>query len=53
MIAKGVLTHHRPDSHVEGVTFLDDLHSGIEAAKAAAGGKYVNVLGGQHRQAVP
>lgn len=40
-----VLTHQPPDSPVHGVTFCDDLQSGIDAAKAAAGGKYVNVLG--------
>jgi len=40
-----VITHQGPDSPVHGVTFLDDLRSGINAAKAAAGGKYVNVLG--------
>jgi dihydrofolate reductase len=40
-----VLTHHAPDSAVPGVTFVGDLESGVAAAKAAAGDKYVNVLG--------
>jgi dihydrofolate reductase len=40
-----VLTHHIPDAPVPGVTFLDDLDAAVAAAKAAAGGKYVNVLG--------
>ncbi|WP_326835632.1 dihydrofolate reductase family protein [Amycolatopsis rhabdoformis] len=39
-----VLTH-RPAAPKPGVTFVDDLHRGVEAAKAAAGEKYVNVLG--------
>ncbi len=30
-----------------GVTFVGDLDSGIAAAKAAAGDKYVNVLGAE------
>ncbi|MGR6917264.1 dihydrofolate reductase family protein [[Actinomadura] parvosata] len=40
-----VLTHHIPDNPAPGVTFLGDLSSAVAAAKAAAGGKYVNVLG--------
>jgi dihydrofolate reductase len=40
-----VLTHHAPDAPVPGVTFVGSLESGVAAAKAAAGGKYVNVLG--------
>ncbi len=40
-----VLTHHVPDTPVPGVTFVGDLDSGIAAAKAVAGDKYVNVLG--------
>jgi dihydrofolate reductase len=40
-----VLTHHVPDAPVPGVTFVGDLESGIAAAKAAAGDKYVAVLG--------
>jgi dihydrofolate reductase len=40
-----VLTHHAPDTPVAGVTFVGNLHSGVAAAKAAAGEKYVNILG--------
>jgi dihydrofolate reductase len=40
-----VLTHHAPDTPVPDVTFVGDLASGFAAAKAAAGDKYVNVLG--------
>ncbi|WP_405141867.1 dihydrofolate reductase family protein [Sphaerisporangium sp. NBC_01403] len=40
-----VVTHHIPDTTVPDVTFVGDLDSGVAAAKAAAGGKYVNVLG--------
>lgn len=40
-----VLTHHVPDIAVPGVTFVSDLDSGVAAAEAAAGEKYVNVLG--------
>ncbi|MGW4488238.1 dihydrofolate reductase family protein [Amycolatopsis sp. NPDC004368] len=39
-----VLTH-RPAEARPGVTFVGDLRRGVEAAKAAAGEKYVNVLG--------
>ncbi|MGH3798431.1 MAG: dihydrofolate reductase family protein [Pseudonocardiaceae bacterium] len=45
-----VLTHHAPDTPVPGVTFVDDLDSGVAAAKAAAGDKYVNVLGANTAQ---
>lgn len=40
-----VLTHHAPDIPVPGITVVGDLDSGVAAAKAAAGDKYVNVLG--------
>ena len=40
-----VLTHHAPAIPVPGVIFVGDLGSGLAAAKAAAGDKYVNVLG--------
>ena len=40
-----VLTHHAPDTPVPGVTFVGDLDGAVAAAKAAAGDKYVNVLG--------
>ncbi|WP_328458061.1 dihydrofolate reductase family protein [Amycolatopsis sp. NBC_00438] len=39
-----VLTH-RPAAPVPDVTFVGDLHEAVDAAKAAAGDKYVNVLG--------
>jgi dihydrofolate reductase len=42
-----VLTHHAPDAPVQGVTFVGDLDSGIAAAKAAAGDKYVSILGAE------
>jgi dihydrofolate reductase len=40
-----VLTHRAPDVAVPGVTFVGDLDGAVAAAKAAAGEKYVNVLG--------
>ncbi|BCJ63682.1 dihydrofolate reductase family protein [Polymorphospora rubra] len=40
-----VLTHRPPANPVPGITFVDDLTSGLEAAKAAAGDRYVNILG--------
>lgn len=40
-----VLTHHAPATAEPGVTFVDDLASGLTAAKTAAGDDYVNVLG--------
>jgi dihydrofolate reductase len=40
-----VLTHHAPAEPVPDVTFVGDLPSAVAAAKAAAGDKYVNVLG--------
>jgi dihydrofolate reductase len=40
-----VLTHHAPDTPVPGVTFVGDLDRGVAAAKAAAGDKYVNIIG--------
>jgi dihydrofolate reductase len=40
-----VLTHHVPDAPVPGVTFVDELDRAVAAAKAAAGDKYVNILG--------
>jgi dihydrofolate reductase len=42
-----VLTHHAPDTEVPDVTFVGDLEKGLAAAKAAAGDKYVNVLGAE------
>jgi riboflavin biosynthesis pyrimidine reductase len=40
-----VLTHQVPVAAVPGVTFVDDLDRAVAAAKAAAGDKYVSVLG--------
>ena len=40
-----VLTHHPPETPVPGVSFVSDLDSAIAAARAAAGDRYVNVLG--------
>jgi dihydrofolate reductase len=40
-----VLTHHPPERAVPDVTFLGDLETAVAQAKAAAGDKYVNVLG--------
>lgn len=45
-----VLTHHAPDTPVPGFTFVDDLDTGIAAAKAAAGDKYVVILGANTAQ---
>ena len=42
-----VLTHHTPDTPVPGVTFVGDLSTGLAMAKAAAGDKYVNIIGAQ------
>ncbi|MET1058939.1 MAG: dihydrofolate reductase family protein [Nocardioides sp.] len=40
-----VLTHRPPASAPPDVTFVTDLHEAVRAAKDAAKGKYVNVLG--------
>lgn len=40
-----VLTHHPPKTAVPGIGFVGDLESGLATARAAAGDKYVNVLG--------
>lgn len=40
-----VVTHEPPAAPVPGVTFVGDLPTAIAAAKAAAGPRYVNVLG--------
>ncbi|MBC6462091.1 dihydrofolate reductase family protein [Actinomadura sp. HBU206391] len=42
-----ILTHNAPATAVPGVTFVGDLDSGVTAAKAAAGDKYVNILGAE------
>jgi dihydrofolate reductase len=40
-----VLTHRPPPEPVDGVTFVGELDAAVAAATAAAGDKYVNVLG--------
>ena len=40
-----VLTHHPAEASVPGVTFVGDLEQAVTQAKAAAGDKYVNILG--------
>ncbi len=40
-----VVTHHPPAQSVPGTVFVSDLENGLAQAKAAAGDKYVNVLG--------
>ena len=40
-----VLSRQPPAEDVPGVTFMDDLGAAVDAAKAAAGDRYVNVLG--------
>jgi dihydrofolate reductase len=42
-----VLTHHLPDTPPPGVTFSSDLDRAVAAAKAAAGEKYVAILGAE------
>lgn len=45
-----MLTHQAPDATLPGISFVGVLESGIAAAKAAAGDKYVNVLGANTAQ---
>jgi dihydrofolate reductase len=40
-----VLTHHPPAMSIPDVTFVGDFATGLAAARAAAGDKYVNILG--------
>jgi dihydrofolate reductase len=40
-----VLTHNPPAEPLSGVTYVTDLADGLAQARAAAGDKYVNVLG--------
>ena len=40
-----VLTRHPPAEPVPGITFVDDLDRAVAVAKAAAGEKYVNIIG--------
>lgn len=42
-----VLTHHPPAAPVPGVTFVGDFAAALAAARAAAGDRYVNVLGAE------
>jgi dihydrofolate reductase len=42
-----VLTHHVPAEPVPGITFATGIEEAIAAAKAAAGDKYVNILGAE------
>ena len=42
-----VLTHHLPERPVPGITFVTDLERGLAAARAAAGDRYVNILGAE------
>jgi dihydrofolate reductase len=46
-----VLTHHPPDEPVPGITFVTDLDTAVAEATAAAGEKYVNVLGAETARA--
>jgi dihydrofolate reductase len=40
-----VLAHHPPADEVQGVSFVGDIGTAIAESRAAAGDKYVNVLG--------
>ncbi|MFC0533245.1 dihydrofolate reductase family protein [Phytohabitans kaempferiae] len=42
-----VLTHRPPAEPVPGMTFVGDVVSGVAAARAAAGDRYVNILGAE------
>jgi dihydrofolate reductase len=46
-----VLTHRVPADPAPGVTFMDDLASAVAAAKAAAGDRYVSILGAETARA--
>jgi hypothetical protein len=48
-----VLTHDPPDAPVPDVTFVGELDSGVAAAKAAAGDKYVKRPRRRRRPAMP
>jgi dihydrofolate reductase len=43
--ASVVLTHRPPDQATPGVTYATELEDAVRIARAAAGGRYVNVLG--------
>lgn len=40
-----VLTHHPPATEVPGFTFVTDFNQAVSESKAAAGDKYVNIIG--------
>jgi dihydrofolate reductase len=40
-----VLTHRPPTAQIPGVTFVGDIDTAVAESRAAAGDKYVNVLG--------
>ena len=40
-----VLTHRPPAAPIPGVTFVADIHTAIAQSGAAAGDKYINILG--------
>ncbi|NUR73705.1 MAG: dihydrofolate reductase [Hamadaea sp.] len=40
-----VLTHNPPADSVPGITFVNDFEEAVEAARAAAGDKMVNIIG--------
>ncbi|CAN5445827.1 dihydrofolate reductase family protein [soil metagenome] len=40
-----VLTHHAPDESIPGITYVGDIDGAIELSTAAAGDKFVNILG--------
>lgn len=42
-----MLTPHAPNTPVPGVTFVADVDGAVAAARAAAGDRYVNVLGAE------
>lgn len=42
-----VLTRRPPDTEVPDTTFVSDVRDGVAAARAAAGDRYVNVLGAE------
>jgi dihydrofolate reductase len=44
-----VLTHQTPADPVPGVTFVRDIDAAITESRAAAGDKYVNILGSRPR----
>ena len=43
--AQFVLTHHPPDEPMDGITYVTDLDEAVALSSAAAGDRYVNVMG--------